>query len=229
MSKKLMLLAAGALTALAFTALPGMASASEFKSTCSTGANCTATIAGGKAVLENDAGGALGTVTCGASAGTATITHNTSTSHVELTFTDCTGPFSSKCTSPGAAAATITTNTMVGHNINLEPGQTNTVGILLTGANVTFTCAGFFEKTVTGNVIGELEEGSTVCNTPQASHKITFVPGAATGSQRWTQITTSGTMFDLISGTHANDGTTSSQEGTGTITYNAGAKVTLDC
>jgi hypothetical protein len=227
MSKRLMLLAAGVLATLAFTALPSMASANEFIATCSTKANCTATIAGGAAVLENDAGGAVGTVSCTASTGTATIEHAKSTGSVSLSFTGCNNN-GFKCNSVGAAAGVINTGSLVSHLIYLEATTAGKKGVLLTNVNVTFECAGgLVKKTVTGNVIGEIEEPN--CGTAKASHKINFEPGAATGSQQWTQITKAGTIFDLTSGTHASDTTTSSQKGTGTLTYNGGATVTLDC
>jgi len=60
-------------------------------------------------------------------------------------------------------------------------------------------CLGFEKKTVTGEVIGEIEEASTVCNAFVAAHKINFEAGATTGSQKWTQTETTGSTADLIS------------------------------
>src|SRR5215213_3728141 len=87
MRKKLMLLAAGALAALAFAAVPTVASAGEFTATCGSGATCTGTVLGtGKAEFNDTIG--LG-VECANTAGTTSQTSGSSTGSVELTFTGC--------------------------------------------------------------------------------------------------------------------------------------------
>ncbi len=235
MSKKLMLIAAGALAALAFTALPSAASAGEFEHHCtSTGGvaqECTGmTIAGGAAELSNDNHEA---VTCTAVTGTATAAKTGTTGSAKLTFTGCKETvtfFQFSCTNTGTSGK-IESNSMVTHNVYLEPNtQAQTKpGLLLTGANVTFECAGFAKKTVTGNIIGIITNPN--CTSAITSFEVNFKKlGAATGTtQEWEQITTSGTFFDLISGPDPSDSTTSSQTGEGTITTKAGQHIRFTC
>jgi hypothetical protein len=235
MSKKLMLLAAGALSALAFMAIPGIASGNEFVGTCGTGATCTGAIAGGAAEIEDDGGTA---VKCTSSSGSFTPTHNSPTGVVNLKFHSCTG-FGFTCTSPGQPAGTIATGNLTYHMIRLEPDPNTTpVGVLITGANVTFSCAGgLVVRTVTGSVIGELEEfGSTDCGKPKTSLKLNFAEkaGGPTGTQKWETVGTSSALgeFDLTSGSHAgggSDATTTALKGTSTITMPPDLAVTVDC
>src|SRR5215216_3701389 len=203
MSKKLMLLAAGALTALAFAALPTVASAGEFSADCLVGATCTGTIAGGTATLQDDSGGAAGRVTCSSVSGTTSQTSGSSTGTAELTFHGCKeGVSNGTCTSAGQAAGTITTNSLVSHLVRLEfsiPSPSDP-GVLLTGINVTFTCStilGPVTKTVTGNIIGSFTFPN--CGIGKTSQVITFakvIEESTTSPQKWTQITTIGTKFD---------------------------------
>ncbi len=235
MSKKLMLLAAGALAALAFTALPSAASAGEWEHHCtSTGGvaeECTGmTIAGGAAELSNDN---HEPVSCTAVSGTASAEKTGKTGKVELSFTGCkeTVTFFQFSCSNTATSGKITTNEMTSHNVYLEPNtaaQTKP-GLLLTGANVTFECAGFAKKTVTGNIIGIITNPN--CTSAITSETIKFEKlGAATGTtQEWEQVTTSGTFFDLISGPDPSDSTTSSQKGEGTITTKATQHIRNTC
>jgi len=227
MSKKLTLLVAGALTALALAALPAIASANTFTATCSGGAaNCTGTIEStGHATLEESSGLSI---TCTTTTGTTTQESGKSTGTAEFVFGGCTeSVLKTQCNSTGTSGQ-IKTNKLNTDLIYLEPNKT-TPGVLLTGVNVTFSCPVVgLKKTVTGNVIGDIE--TPACGTASASHPVQFEPGATTGSQKWTTITTAGTIFDLITnndagGTYA----TSSQTGTGHIKYPAGKTVTLNC
>lgn len=223
MSKKLMVLAAGALAALAFAALPAVASAGEFASDCKSGANCTALVTGGAAELENDAGERI---SCTSVTGTATVTHNTNTGSARLLFHGCketVSGFNFACGNAGSG--TITTNVLTSHGVYLKPNKT-TPGLLLTGVNVTFACF-IVEKTVTGNILGHIENPE--CGTFQKHHTVNFEAIQPTGTQKYEKVTETGTAFDLVSGSHASDGTTSSQTGTGHITYQNGDEVKLTC
>src|SRR5215216_5579315 len=233
MSKKLMLLAAGALTALAFAALPAVASAAEFEAHCSASATCSGTIAGGQAVLQDDSGGLAGKVTCTTTTGTTTQTSTSSTGTATLTFDHCTAGLGGECENEGVGTQKIVTNQLVSHLVIIHASP-KVVGVLLTGINVTFTCHTFIgtvRKTVTGNIIGEITNPN--CGVAKTSHTLTF---AKTGPepadpQKYMQVTTAGTKFDLTSGTHSpepgSDSTTSSQTGTGTTSYTpAGTTVT---
>jgi hypothetical protein len=229
MSKKLMLLAAGALSALAFAALPAVSSAGEFEAHCSV-VPCTAAVTGGIAKLINDNNEK---VECQTLTGTATLTNTSSTGSAQLLFHSCRGPLNVKCNNVVGQTETITTNVMTSHLIYIDstaerPEPNALVGILLTGVNVTFECAsGLVKKTVTGNIIGKIENPN--CGVARTHHTVEFNQGVTVGTQEYTQVTTIGPVFDLTSGTHASDATTSSQAGTGHLTYNGGGTVTLTC
>jgi hypothetical protein len=226
MNKKLMLLAAGALSALAFAAPPAVSSAGEFEAHCSV-VPCTAAITGGVSVLQDDSGGAGGKVECTSVTGTATLTNTSSTGTAQLLFHGCKSALSPKCNNVTGQTETITTNVMTSHLVYIDPTPTVLVGILLTGVNVTFECAsGLVKKTVTGNLLGRIENPE--CGVARTHHTIEF-NASGPGTQQYTQVTTTGTVFDLTSGTHASDATTSSQAGTGHLTYNGGGTVTLTC
>ena len=227
MTKKLMLLATGVLTALAFAALPAVASAGEYTADCENGAaTCSGSVVGGEAELRNDAGEGIHCKTVG---GTATVTNGSSTGTLSLVFKTCTEtitPFGFSCNNTGVAGE-IKTGSMVTHLIYLEPNKTTPgIKVTLPAAGVTFNCAGFAKKLVTGKVIGHISNPN--CGTFQASHTADFAE-SATGVQRWMQATTSGETTDLISNNDAGGAyTTSSQKGTGVITW-TGTKVKLTC
>jgi len=112
------------------------------------------------------------------------------------------------------------------HLVNLEHGGT-VPGLKFTNVSMTYECTGFSKKTVTGGVIGALEEPSTFCNKSVASHKVTFQEGATTGSQKYKQETTTGTETDLISTNDAGGAyTTMSIKQTWTITWNHNVEIT---
>ena len=225
MSKKLMLLAAGALAVLAFSALPSVASAGTYLSTCEGAAKCEGTIAGvGNAELEDDGGTKI---ICTATGGTASFTSGTSTGSAQFKFTGCAeSALGTSCKSSGAAAGEILTPVVTTDNVYLEPEE-KTPGVLITNNSVTLICAGgLVKKTVTGNLLGELESS---CTTPLAKTTVKFEFGATTGSQQWTTVTTTGTVFDLSVNNDTPEGTytTAAQKGTGNTTWNH--NVTLDC
>jgi len=229
MSKKLMLLAVGALTALAFAALPGAAWAKETKLKCEGVGACTFTATSGVTQFSIEGGD---TVKCEASSGTGQVTNlnaerESTTSTVQLLFTDCTEQntiFHFKCTNT-ATAGNITTNVLTAHNIAL-PGTPTEAGALLTNAGVTFTCAGGYAPTqVTGNIIGEYENK---CNTNTGTKQTINFMTNGDGLQKDTAYT--GDVFKLegktkheVAGKYAD----SSQDGTGTLTFNQ--NVILTC
>jgi hypothetical protein len=233
MNKKLMLLATGVLAALAFAALPAVASAGVYKADCENGAaSCTGTVAspvGEKTELRNDKGEGI---SCASVGGKATVTNGSETGFLELTFKTCkeniTG-FGFSCNNTGVAGE-VKTGVMVTHLIYLEP---NTPGIKITlpghgtgAGGVTFNCAGFAKKLVTGSVLGHISNPN--CGTFQSTHTADFKE-VSTGVQQWMQITTAGEKTDLISNNDAGGAyTTSAQVGTGIITW-TGTKVKLTC
>jgi len=223
MSKKLMLLVAGALTALAFTALPSIASAGEPLLLCETGGECSYSVAGGESRFSATNGD---TVWCSSVSGTGKMTgldanKEAKTGEVQLLFHGCkeqATAFHFSCTSSGQPAGTVTTNKMVTHNVYLDAAKTKQ-GVLLTSSNVTFTCAGgFASTTVTGNAMGEME---TTCGTTGKTLALNFT-ASSHGQQTFKQTTGTGTVFDLTAQTNHPSGAyaTAAQTGTGTLTFN---------
>jgi hypothetical protein len=220
MSKKLMLLAAGALSVLAFTALPSAASAGEPALKCEK-SPCTYSVTGGESRFSATNGD---TVWCSSVSGngemTGLVNSETTTGKVQLLFHGCKEQatiFHFACTSSGQPSGTVTTNQMVTHNVYVNAAKKQ--GVLLTGSNTTFTCAGgFASTTVTGNAMGELE---TACGTTGKTLALNFT-AASHGQQTWKQITGAGTVYDLEAATnHSSGGTyaTAAQTGTGTLTF----------
>jgi hypothetical protein len=224
MNKKLMLLAAGVLSALAFAALPAVASAGEFTATCGAGATCAGTIEGTGNTQFTDTTGLA--VTCTQTTGTTSQTSGSPTGSAQFLFHGCSA-IPGECHSTGQPAGTITTNAMVTHLIYIDPNKT-TPGVLLTSANVTFTCPGVFPitKTVTGNIIGHITNPE--CGVARTNHTTTFSKTGA-GQQTFKQVTTTGTIFDLVSTNDAGgNNLTSAQTGEGHITY-TGTTVKFNC
>ncbi|HEX6782333.1 MAG TPA: hypothetical protein VF125_09935 [Solirubrobacterales bacterium] len=227
MKQKLMLIASGALAALALAALPAVAAAGEFAADCENGAaTCAGVFTGGLSEIKNDKGEGS---SCSSSSGTATVTNGSSTGAIALTFKGCreniTG-FKFSCSNTGVAGE-ISTGSMVTHLIYLEPNAaTPGINVTLPPTGVTFNCAGFAKKTVTGKAIAHLENPN--CGTFQASHSATFSQ-SATGVPTWKQATTSGEATDLITNNDAGGAyTTEAVTSTSTIDW-TGTKVRLTC
>jgi hypothetical protein len=231
MSKKLMLLAAGALTALAFAALPAVSSAGEFEAHCEGAAICEGTItSGGNPVtyeLENSNGQRI---RCTELTGNTSFTSTTKTGTATLDFGNCREQetfFKFSCNTPGKPTGTIHVPGLTYHLVNLNDplkGEANTPGIAFTDVTTTFTCAGFEDKTVTGDVLGHIEN---LCNSSSTTTLVNFEAAASpTGTQKYETITKTGVDLDLKSGNHANDTLTSSQVGTGIIHWNKPVQIT---
>lgn len=215
MNKKLTVFAVGVLTTLAVAAVPVVASAGEFTADCENeAATCQGTISGGAVELSNTAGETIG---CTSVSGVGTLTSGTSTGTVELTAQGCkeqiTG-FKFSCNNTGTAGE-LKTGTLVAHGIYVDPNE-SIPGILITGVNLTFTCAGFAKKTVTGNLIGA--DPTPECGVFKASESGSLEQ-TASGQQKYKQVTTTGTVFDLITNNDSGGSyLTSALTGTATIT-----------
>ncbi|HEX6782799.1 MAG TPA: hypothetical protein VF125_12340 [Solirubrobacterales bacterium] len=233
MNKKLMLLATGVLAALALAALPAGAAAGEPIAHCENGAAiCEGTVAGGALQIRNDSGEGI---TCSAVHGSASLTSTTSTGTTSLTYTGCvetiTG-FKFSCTNTGVAGK-INTGTMVTHLIYLEHMPSTTTGLKITlpghgtgAGGITFTCAGFSKKTITGSLIGHISNPN--CGTFQTSHTADFTE-SATGVQRWMHATTTGPTTDLISNNDAGGAYTTMSIVGSTVIHWIGTKVNITC
>jgi len=199
MNKRSMLLVAGALAALAFTALPGAASAKETALKCETsGANCTFTTTGGVTTFSSTSGDTLSCTSVTGSGGVLNPVNNEATTiTVSLKFHGCketTTGFNFACTSPGQPSGTIvpTPNT-IGHIVAL-PGTATENGVLFTDIKTTFTCAGGFARsTITGNVIGENE---AKCGTAASTIQKLNFDAPTHGSQKIT--TWTGKTFNML-------------------------------
>jgi hypothetical protein len=235
MNKKLMLLVAGALTALAFTALPGAASADETALKCEK-TPCTFNVAGGVSTFSAKPSG--DTVSCTSVSGSGEAINlnaqdETTTTKVSLLFHGCretTTIFKFNCQSPGQPTGTIMASTATAHIIALAvpPAEKNN-GVLITDNKATFTCAGgFSQTTVTGNVIGENEAN---CNAAASNTQRLNFAVPTHGNQKLT--TWTGKTFNLEGQTeHLNTPEKGSKEyevagqaGTGTLTWNQNVQV----
>lgn len=227
MSKKLMLLAAGALSTLAFAVLPVIASAEELQVHCPT-APCIGSIASNAAehAIRFESPGAG--FEAAAVAGSVTVgPATTTTGTTELEFKEVkekASGFNFACNSPGAAAGVIKTGPLTTHFIRLGIGFGTSPAVLLTNMKVTFSCAGgLVTRTVTGSIIGTITTPN--CNNPSATNVVTFNILIALNQEHreWT-----GNVFSLTSGNHASDLEASAQTGRGNIEWKVN-KPTLTC
>jgi hypothetical protein len=231
MNKKLMLLAAGALAALAFTALPGIASAQETALKCEK-TPCTFTFAGGVITFSTTIGD---TISCTSVTGNGEAINlsnlETTTTKTSLIFHGCKEQntiFKFACTTPGQPSGTTQTNTITGHLVAL-PGTANESGVLLTDFKGTFTCAGGFARsTITGNLIVENESKCGVA--ASAIQKLNF---ETTGHGAQKLKTWTGATFNLLYATSHNETPTATSgyealavTGTATLTWNQKVQVT---
>jgi hypothetical protein len=237
MKKKLMLLAIGALTALALTALPSVVSAKETQIKCLGAGACTYAVAAG--ISEFSATPSGDTITCTSETGTGSLTldanREATTGTVQLLFHGCKETntiFKFNCTTPGQPTGTIKPEPMVTHSITDEAtfGVNVKVGVLLTNAKATFTCAGgFAASTLTGNLIGTLDEN---CVGRPASNIVKQRFGATGHGQQdhklWTGVTydllfmTSHPTTPTVGGTYETFAVTS----TTTMTFNQNVEIT---
>lgn len=241
MSKKLMLLAAGALAALAFAALPSAASAfGEWE--CETGAGAVCgTFEGTNSTpttLTED--GSSLTVECTSNVTKGEYNEKKKGQNLTITFSGCASNFfGGSCQSAGQASGVIKTFDLPFDNIMLEATNVagfpkGTPGILITpnanGEFATFECAGGF---ATVHVKGNGLEGDVTKECGSSTAKNTNITmdfeSVATGTQKWTQYETSGTIYDLSSlntELFGNVTRTSSQDGSGSIHYGTETKIT---
>jgi hypothetical protein len=230
MKNKMMRLGLGAMVALAFAALPAVASAGEPEVTCG-GAVCGAfTTHGGQATLATTSGTS---VICTSNTGSGKYTTKT-TGELNLTFSGCKDEvFGAACTTPGQASGFIKTGISVFHNIMIDSTAqappSGTAGVLITNPvggvpYTTFNCLGFLHIEVSGNIIGHLE--SPACGSSSKEHKLVFANNGTLGHQKYMQVTTTGTLFDLTSKVNGGAPSTSSMDATGITTFASAALVT---
>jgi hypothetical protein len=227
MKSKTMLLALG-LLALAFSALPAIASAGtpEVDSKLlNEGKTLSFTSSGGASELRANSEPA---VKCTANSGTGKYTNKT-TGEVELTFTGCTSLFGLECHTVGLANGVITTGTSVFHNVYLTDAKT-TPGVLVTpptgGVFAKFKCAGFGpEVEVKGNgVLGDV--GSPKCGETKTTGTLSFTATGSVQTYKNPTATTVNGTYNLTSTTAGGSAVEAAEEATGTVTYPESVTVT---
>jgi hypothetical protein len=235
MRNRLILLGLAAMVTAMF-ALPAVASAGEWSIHNAAGTNPEFTASSANPRLTANG---QPNINCATSSATGAHTSPT-TGNITLTVQGCTESFTgSSCTSPGQPAGTITTGPHVFHNVHLEPKATNTnaIGVLITGEGsfAHFTCKPFGASTtitVTGNIIGEVTS-PTCAGAPSTTSTVVFgtKAGEKEPTQKWEQVTTSGTIYDLVADVTVFGSTsenTAAEDATGTLTFTNGA-VTATC
>jgi hypothetical protein len=183
------------LLALAFVALPAIASAGEPQLDPSNGKfPLPFTIANGHSEWRAANEPAF---TCTSSFGAGEYTSST-TGKTSLTFSGCSTSFFGfpvSCNSGGASSGVIKTNSSVFHNTYLTDGKT-TPGILVTppigGVFTTIICGSFARTELTGNgLIGHLE--APKCGGKSRTATLNFTATGA--SQTFQQVTATGTSY----------------------------------
>jgi hypothetical protein len=223
MNRKTIMLLALAVVSAAMFALPAVASAGEWKMDCPGGkATCEFTTSGGHAELRAVE---EPTITCTANTGSGSATNEGTTGTLAITFTGCKALGFFSCNTSGAASGTINLASSVSHNIYLEDNKTK-LGLLLTPATTTIICSGISSLNVSGSVIGELTQG---CNVESQEFNVAFAAAAGNEkTQRWEQITKTGSNFDLTATTDKTGGNNelAAQVASGTIKFTGKAKTT---
>ena len=223
MSKKMMLLAT-ALTALAFAALPTVASAGEPQTHCTNlAASCSFTVHSGASSWRTASAGSFN---CSATTGSGTM--GTTTGSVSFVFTGCTeSVFKSACTTSGKSSGTIETTALTYHNIYVSDAKTSP-GVLMTpnatsGIFAHFTCAGgLVTKTIHGKgLIGTLT--SPKCGGDSNVYEFDFEESVP-GTQKHMHITGTGETYDLTD----QSGNTGSLVASGKITITS-TSASLTC
>jgi len=225
MKRKTVSIGAGMAVMVVLMAVAGTATAGEFIGHCQSGATCTATTQSTGTMEFETASGER--VVCTSMTGVSSFTSGASTGTIQLLFAGCKESiFNLSCTSTGQASGQITTNVMVVHGIYIEPNKT-TPGVAVTGINVTLSCGGFIFKTITGGIIGHIENPN--CGSLVTHHTVSFEK-SGTGQQKYKQITTAGTVFDLITNNDSGGAyQTAAIVGTSHFNYPVGNAVRLTC
>jgi hypothetical protein len=196
---RLTLLVAGALTVVAFAALPAVASAGTPETHCNDGkATCGFTVTGGEFKLSTNK---PFTVICTSLSGSGVM--GTTGGSVQLTLHGCVdGMFKSECHGTGQPEGTISTTVLPYDNTYVTDNKLNP-GALVTpnsGHFVTFSCFGGTGKSIIGGngVMGRFTKPA--CGGSTTDFTWTFeVKGH--GVQTYMKVTETGEAFDLNDGT----------------------------
>jgi hypothetical protein len=228
MKSRTVLLALSVVT-VALLALPAVASAGEWEISTA-GELFTVQSTANTGLTSNEKGGRVN-VNCKSTTGTGVyaVGSRTTVERVTLTYTDCTGPFGFwACTTAGQPIGTITTTELSGHNIMIDgtsPGPAK-MGILLTPNGThfaSFVCAGLKSELTGNGLIAEVEQP---CNTAGKVLALQYESNGATGTEKYMQITTTGTKFDLDVKEGTNPVVTASLDSTDKMSFPTEQKIT---
>ncbi len=128
----------------------------------------------------------------------------TTTGWIKLTFHGVVGAFGIHCTTTGLPTGTVETTKLTFHLVNLEPSPNpKKPGILITPNHETntfahYSCGGVPTTLEGTGLVGELV--TPACGAKSTSAEFKFQRAAVAGHQKWTQITTTGTIYDLSTG-----------------------------
>jgi hypothetical protein len=228
MSKKLMLLATAALSALACGILPASASAGAWQLDCPGGtATCSYTESGGHVEFR---AAEEPTITCTSTTGSGTVSSGGTTGTTAFTFKGCTATlvFTFECHTAGAASGEIKFDSSVWHNVYLKDDKTDP-GTLLTWSTIVITCGSFSSLTMTGNgVIGDVPQS---CSGEYSIFNVNFEASPSNPkTQRYEQNTLTGTLFDMHVVTAGSSTTHTAVVEMGTaFTFAGGGKGKITC
>jgi hypothetical protein len=229
MSRKMKLVAASLSALLAIAVLAAVASAGEFTAHCERGEGqtCTGSISGTNLELVTTEGQAA---VCSSIKGTASLTGGSTTMTLELDFGGCretVTAFQYFCGTP-QQTQTFQVGPVAAHIVNLAEAPATTPGLLITNVDAGWFCGpgGAPFGTMTGNLIGLLENPQ--CNTYATTQNLQFQK-ASNGHQTFTQVTETGTIFDLSLPVWFSGYKTASTTSTTSISWNAGNRVKITC
>ncbi|MGN6258086.1 MAG: hypothetical protein ACTHN3_10110 [Solirubrobacterales bacterium] len=227
MTKKMMLLAVTAVAALAFAAMPAIASAAPTVDFSKTG-NIPFTGTSSVSLLRN--AGFAGEVECTSDTNSGEWTSGT-TGTLQVKFKNCKNKATGiACNSANAATGEIVTDTGVFHLVYIK-GFPKTVGTLLTpstttGNFATFSCGSLFKVVVSGNgIVAHVTKPA--CG--ETSSKSTISATATGASQTYKEVEGDTHVYHLTSSLNGGTASEASEETTEETELSGGATGTLTC
>ncbi|MGN6258082.1 MAG: hypothetical protein ACTHN3_10090 [Solirubrobacterales bacterium] len=232
MTKKMMLLAVTAVAALAFAAMPAIASAAP---TVDFSKPTPLPFTGKSTVSFLRSSGFAQTVECTSDHVKGEWTTGT-TGHIHLLFTGCKNTSTGiACNTTGLASGEITVRSSLFHLVYIK-GFTKTVGALVTppveGEKTLpfaeFSCGSLFKVVVTGNgIIGHVTKPA--CGETSTGSTIVAQSASLNSVQKYQEIEGSTTKYHLLSSLNGGTAGEASEETTEETTLEGEATGTLTC
>jgi hypothetical protein len=221
MSKKMMLLALAAVSAVMFV-LPAAASANW--GVTPGNAEFTGSGPAGALFAEGEP-----TIRCeGPNTGSGKYDGTGTTGSISLHFTKCSTTiiFRFPCSNTASPSSETITTAGTFHNVTVTTAGKR--GILVTPNNTVIKCESVGNAiTVSGSIIGEVTSPTAPCPTVTKTIGLKF--GVSGGSQVHKTIVGSATEYDLSATTAGGSAVTAALEATATNTFTNPKEVTLDC